>query len=52
MHAELTQGRGIVVARWIVELVMLRNGICGLPGRPRWRKVPDQRTSRDVVDRQ
>ena len=35
VHAELTQGRGILVARCTVELVMRRNGLAGLPGRAR-----------------
>ncbi len=52
VHAELTQGRGIIVARCTVELVMRRNGLAGLPGRSRWRKVPNQPTASDLVDRQ
>ena len=52
VHAELTHGRGIIVARWIVELVMRRNGLAGLPGRPRYRKVPNQPTASELVDRQ
>lgn len=52
VHAELTQGRGIVVARCTVELVMRRNGLAGLPGRRGWRKVPNQPTASDLVDRQ
>ena len=51
IHAELVHGRGVTVARCTVELVMLRNGLAGLPGRPRWRKVPNQRTASDLVDR-
>ena len=30
---------------------MRRNGLAGLPGRPRWRKIPNQRTACDLVDR-
>ena len=52
VHAELTQGRGILVARCTVDLVMRRNGLAGLSGRSRWRKVPNQRTASDLVDRQ
>ena len=37
VHAELTQGRGIIVACCTVELVMRRNSLAGLPGRLRWR---------------
>ena len=51
VHAELIHGRGVAVARWGVELVMRRNNIVGLPGRPRWRKIPNQRTAADLVDR-
>ena len=52
IHAELVHGRGLAVARCTVELVMRRNGLGGLPGRPRWRKIPNQRTACDLVDRQ
>ena len=52
VHAELVYGRGLAVARCTVELVMRRNGLAGLPGRPRWRKIPNQRSARDPVDRQ
>ena len=31
---------------------MRRNGLAGLPGRPRYRKVPNQPTASDLVDRQ
>lgn len=40
IHAELVHGRGLQVARWAAELVTRRNGLAGLPGRSRWRKVP------------
>ena len=30
---------------------MRRNGICGLPGRPRYRKIPNLPTATDIVDR-
>ena len=52
VHAELVYGRGVTVARCTVELVMRRNGLAGLPGRPRWRKIPNQRIACDLVDRQ
>ncbi len=39
-HAELTHGRGIAVTRWGVELVMRRDGLAGLPGRPRYGTDP------------
>ncbi len=51
VHAELTMGRGIVVARCTIELVMQRNGIAGLPGRPRYRKIPNLPTASDLVNR-
>ena len=51
VHAELVHGRGVAVARCTVELVMRRNNIVGLPGRPRWRKIANQRTAADLVDR-
>lgn len=51
VHAELTMGRGIIVARCTVELVMQRNGIAGLPGRPRYRKIPNLPTASDLVNR-
>lgn len=51
VHAELVLGRGLTVARCTVELVMSRNGLAGLPGRPRYRKIPNQPTASDLVDR-
>jgi transposase InsO family protein len=52
IHAELVLGRGLTVARCTVELVMQRHGLTGLPGRPKYRKVPNQPTASDLVDRQ
>ncbi len=51
IHAELVHGRGLQVARCTVELVMRRNGLAGLPGRHRYRKVPNLPTATDLVDR-
>ena len=51
IHAELVHGRGLQVARCTVELVMRRNNLAGLPGRHRWRKVPNLPTATDLVDR-
>ena len=51
VHAELVRGRGVAVARCTVELVMRRNNIAGLPGRTRYRKVPEPATAGDLVDR-
>ncbi len=43
--------RGLTVAGCTVELVMSRNGIAGLTGRPKFRRVPNQPTASDLVDR-
>ena len=51
IHAELISRRGISVARRTVERVG-RNGLAGLPDRPRCRKVPNQPTATDLVNRQ
>ena len=51
IHAELVYGRGLQVARCTVELVMRRNGLAGLPGRHRYRKVPNLPTAAGLVDR-
>jgi len=51
VHAELVHGRGLVVARCTVELVMRRNGLAGLPGRPRYHKIPNLPSAGDLVDR-
>ena len=51
IHAELVHGRGLQVARCTVELVMRRNGLAGLPGRHRYRKVPNLPTATDLVVR-
>jgi putative transposase len=41
-HAELTLGRGLVVAHGTVELLMRRAGLKGVTGRPKWvRARPD-----------
>mgnify|MGYP001823505027 FL=1 len=41
VHAELVLGRGLTVARCTVELVMRRHGLAGLPGGPRYRRIPN-----------
>lgn len=51
VHAELVLGRNMTVARCTVELVMSRLGLAGLPGRPRYRKVPNTPTASDLVNR-
>ena len=49
--AELVLGREMTVARCTVELVMRKLGLAGLPGRPRYRKVPNTPTASDLVNR-
>ena len=51
VHAELVLGREMTVARCTVELIMRRLGLAGLPGRPRYRKVPNTPTAEDLVNR-
>jgi putative transposase len=35
-----------------VELVMRRLGLAGLPGRPKYRKIPNMPTASDLVSRE
>jgi transposase InsO family protein len=51
VHAELVLGRQISVARCTVELVMRHLGLTGLPGRPKYRKIPNTPTAEDLVNR-
>jgi transposase InsO family protein len=51
VHAELVLGRKMTVARCTVELVMGRLGLAGLPGRPKYRKIPNTPTASDLVNR-
>jgi len=51
VHAELVIGREITVARCTVELLMSRLGLAGLPGRRRYRKIPNTPTAADLVNR-
>ena len=51
VHAELVLGRNMTVARCTVELVMRRLGLAGLPGRPKYRKIPNTPTAEDLVNR-
>jgi transposase InsO family protein len=44
-------GRQMTVARCTVELVMHRLGLAGLPGRPKYRKIPNTPTAEDLVNR-
>ena len=51
VHAELTLGRGLVVAHGTVEMLMSRAGIRGVTGRPRWRSARPDLVSTDLVER-
>jgi putative transposase len=51
VHAELVLGREMTVARCTVELIMRRLGLAGLPGRSRYRKIPNTPTAEDLVNR-
>jgi putative transposase len=51
VHAELRLGRGILVSRGAVELLMHRAGIKGLPGPRMTRAQPRTATAADLVDR-
>jgi hypothetical protein len=51
VHAELVLGRQMAVVRYTVELVMRRLGLAGLPGRPKYRKIPNTPTALDLVNR-
>ena len=51
MHAELTLGRGLIVAHGTVEMLMSRAGIRGVTGRPRWRQPRPDLVSADLVER-
>lgn len=52
VHAELTLGRGIAVGRECVALLMHRSEVRGVSGRPRGRRLPNNPTAGDLVDRQ
>ncbi|MEX5718367.1 IS3 family transposase [Geodermatophilus maliterrae] len=51
VHAELTLGRGLIVAHGTVELLMRRAGLRGVTGRPRWVRVRPDTIAGDLVDR-
>ena len=51
VHAELTLGRGLVVAHGTVEMLMSRAGLRGVTGRPRWRSPRPDLVSTDLVER-
>ncbi len=51
IHAELTLGHGLVVARTTVEMLMRRADVRGLSGRPRWKRPCPDLVSKDLVER-
>jgi putative transposase len=51
VHAELTLGRGLVVAHGTVELLMQRAGLKGVTGRPKWVRARPDVIAMDLVDR-
>jgi putative transposase len=51
VHAELTLGRGLVVAHGTVELLMARAGLKGVTGRPKWVRARPDAIAMDLVDR-
>jgi putative transposase len=52
VHAELTLGRGLLVAHGTVELLMARAGLAGVTGRPRWKGSRPDLIAKDLVERQ
>jgi putative transposase len=51
VHAELTLGHGLAVGAEAVWLLMRKAGLQGLTGRPKYRRIPNQPTASDLVDR-
>jgi transposase InsO family protein len=51
VHAELTFGHGLAVGEEAVWLLMRKAGLQGLTGRPNYRRIPNQPTAGDLVDR-
>ena len=51
VHAELRLGRGILVGRNAVALLMRRAGLAGVTGRPKWRHAKPDQIAADLVDR-
>jgi putative transposase len=51
VHAELTLGHGLTVGAEAVWLLMRKAGLQGLSGRPKYRRIPNQPTASDLVDR-
>lgn len=51
VHAELTLGHGITVGAEAVWLLMRKAGLQGISGRPRYRRIRNQPTASDLVER-
>lgn len=51
VHAELTLGRGLLVARESVGMLMRRAGLQGVAGRPKWVRVRPDTIAKDLVTR-
>ena len=51
VHAELTLGHGFSVGEEAVWLLMRKAGLQGLTGRPAYRRIPNQPTAGDLVER-
>jgi putative transposase len=51
VHAELTMGRGLIVGHGTVELLMVRAGLKGVTGAPKWRRARPDLLATDLVDR-
>lgn len=51
VHAELALGHGLTVGAEAVWLLMRKAGIQGLSGRPKYRRIPNQPTASDLVER-
>jgi len=52
VHADLALGRGIQVWHGTVSMLMARDGLKGVAGRPKWHRPHPDLISADLVDRQ
>jgi putative transposase len=52
VHAELRLGHGVAVGRSAVEMLMLRAGVAGATGRPKWKRNKPDSIAADHVERQ
>ena len=51
VHAEIILGHGLALGHGTVAMLMQRAGIAGVSGRPRFRRIPNVATARDLVER-